>query len=82
MSCYDDNSTDDSAPSLIEIVNDDSPVDSLSSAGNNTYLSSLENYQMEVDQPCYNYLGPKIVLPTNESPVTICTADTINMVKS
>ena len=79
--CYDD-STCTSAPSLIEFVDDDSSVDSLSSAGNSTYLSSLENYQTEVEQPHYNYHGPKIVLPTNESPVTICMTDTINMVKS
>ncbi len=79
--CYDD-STCASTPSLIEFINDDSSVDSLSSAGNATYLSSLEIYQTEVEQPCYNYHGPKIVLPMNESPVTICTADTINMVKS
>ena len=71
-----------SAPSLIEFVDDDSSVDSLSSTGNATYLSSLENYQTEVEQPRYNYHGPKIVLPPNESPVTICTTDTINMVKS
>jgi hypothetical protein len=79
--CYDD-STCTSAPSLIKFVDDDSSVDSLSSAGNATYLSSLETYQTEVEQPRYNYHGPKIVLPTNESPVTICTTDTINMVKS
>ncbi len=63
MPCYDDDSTNALAPSLIEVVNDDSSVDSLSSAGNATYLLSLENYQTEVDQPRYNYLGPKIVLP-------------------
>ncbi len=82
MPCYDDDSTDASAPSLVDIVDDDSSVDSHSSAWNDTYLSSLENFQMEVDQPHYNYHGPKIVLPTNESPVTIFTANTINMFKS
>ncbi len=49
MPCYDDDSTHTLAPSLIEFVNDDSSVDSLSSAVNTTYLSSLENYQTEVD---------------------------------
>ena len=46
LTCYNDDSTCTSAPSLIEFVDDDSSVDSLSSAGNATYLSSLENYQM------------------------------------
>ena len=82
LTCYNDDSTCTSAPSLIEFIDDDSSVDSLSSAGNATYLSSLENYQTEVEQPHYNYHGPEIVLPPNESPVTICTTDTINMVKS
>ena len=82
LPCYNDDSTNTLAPSLIEIINDDSSVDSFSSAGNATYLSSLENFQTKVDQPHYNYHGPKIVLPINESHVTICTANTINMVKS
>ena len=37
---------------------------------------------MEVEEPRYNYHGPKIVLPKHECPVTICTADTIGTVKS
>ncbi len=82
MPCYNDDSTNTLAPSLIEIIDDDSSVDSLSSTGNASYLSTLETFQTEVEQPRYNYHGPKIVLPTNESLVTICTADTINMVKS
>ena len=82
MLCYNDDRTNASAPNLIEAINDNSSVSSLSSAGNATYLLSLENYQTEVDQPRYNYLGLKIVLPMNELPVTICAADTINMVKS
>ena len=80
--CYNDDSTCPLTLTLVEFVDDDSSVDSLSSTGNATYLSTLETFQMEVEQPRYNYHGPKIVLPTNESPVTICTADTINMVKS
>ena len=82
MPCYDHDSTNASAPSLIEIVNDNSSVDSLSSAGNATCLLSIENFQTEVDQFHDNYHGPKIVLPTNELHVTICTTNTINMVKS
>ncbi len=82
MLCYDDNSTCTSAPSLVKFIDDDSSADSLSSTGNASYLSALETFQTEVDQPRYNYHGPNIVLPMNESPVTICTADTINMVKS
>ena len=55
-------------PSLIEIIDDDSSVDSLFSSGNVTYLLSLENFQTEVDQPRYNYHGPNIVLPDNGGP--------------
>ena len=82
LPCYHDDSTCASVPNLIEVVDDDSSVDSLSSTGNASYLSTLETFKTEVEQPRYNYHGPKIVLPTNESPTTICTADTINMVKS
>ncbi len=80
MPCYDD-STCASVSNLIEVIDDDSSVDSLSSTGNATYLSTLETFQMEADQPHYNYHGPKFVLPANESLATICTADIINMVK-
>jgi hypothetical protein len=34
------------------------------------------------DTPGFNYYGPKIKIPTQESPVTICTADTIGTVRS
>ena len=63
MLCFDDKSTCTLAPSLVEFVKDDSSVDSLSTTGNITYLSTIEAYQTEVDQPCYNYHGPTIVLP-------------------
>ena len=46
--CYDD-STFASTPSLIEFVDDDSSVDTLSSAVNTTYLSILENYLTEIE---------------------------------
>ena len=36
---------------------------------------------MEIEEPCYNYHGPKIVLPELECPITICTTDMIGMVK-
>ena len=62
MPYYDNNCACTLAPSLVEFVKDDSSVDSLSTTGNITYLSTIEAYQTEVDQPCYNYHGPKIVL--------------------
>ena len=68
-------------PSLVKFVDDNLSVDSLSSTGNATYLSTLETFQTEVDQPHYNYHGPKFVLPANESLATICTTDIITMVK-
>lgn len=37
---------------------------------------------MEVEDPHYNNHGPKIVVSKQEYPVTICTADTIDKVKS
>ena len=48
MPCYDD-STCALAPSLVEFVKDDSSVDSLSTTGNITYLSTIEAYQTEVE---------------------------------
>ena len=51
------------------------------SAGNAT-LYTLEVYQLDTDEVCYfTYRGPK-VLPKNECPATICTANTIGTLRS
>ena len=51
------------------------------SAGNAT-LDTLEVYQLDTDEVCYfTYRGPK-VLPKNECPATICTANTIGTLRS
>ncbi len=49
LPCYNDDSTCASVPNLIEVVDDDSSVDSLSSTGNASYLSTLETFQTEVE---------------------------------
>ena len=63
MLCYDDNSACTSAPSLVEFISDDSSTGSLSFTGNASHFSTFKTFQMEVDQPHYNYHGPKIVPP-------------------
>ena len=52
---------------------------SVTSAGNAT-IETLQVYQIDDDFPA-NYRGPK-VLPKNETPATICTANTIGLVRS
>ena len=53
----------------------------VSSAGNASLDDTLEVYAMHEDEIGFNYRGPK-VLPINETPVTICTANTIGCVRS
>jgi hypothetical protein len=59
------------------------------SVSNNSYSSignasafEYECYEIEDDTPQFNYHGPKIKIPKQESPVTICTADTIGTIRS
>ena len=75
---YDDDNYSCQPPSLAEA---DSTNSSFFSAGNAT-LATYECFEMEVEEPCYNYHGPKIVLPKHECPVTICTTDTIGLDKN
>ena len=44
-------------------------------------IDTLEVYQLEADDVRFNYWGSK-VLPKNETPISICTADTIRCVRS
>jgi hypothetical protein len=54
----------------------------ISSAGNGTIAFEYHCYEIEADAPRFNYYGPKIKIPKQESPVTICTADTIGTIRS
>ena len=76
---YDDDSG--SIPPSLEDVDDSSVDDSFFSAGNADF-SRYDCFDLEFDEPRYNYHGPKIIVPRHECPVTICTADTIGAVKS
>ncbi len=55
---------------------------SISSAGNTTIAFEYYCYEIEADAPQFNYHGPKIKIPKQELPVTICTADTIGTIRS
>ncbi len=76
---YDDDSSS-ILPSLEEV--DDSSTDDSFSAGNDNTFPNHECFELEFEEPRYNYHGPKIIMPRCECPVTICTADTIGAVKS
>jgi hypothetical protein len=54
----------------------------ISSAENATIAFEYHCYEIEVDAPRFNYHGPKIKIPKQELPVTICTADTIGAIRS
>jgi hypothetical protein len=54
----------------------------ISSAGNATIAFEYHCYEIKADVPRYNYHGPKIKIPKQELPVTICTADTIGTIRS
>jgi hypothetical protein len=53
-----------------------------SSARNVTIAFEYYCYEIEADTPQCNYHGPKIKIPKQESPVTICTTDTIGTIRS
>ena len=72
---YDDDSG--SLPPSLEDVDDSSNDDSFFSAGNADSFSHYDCFDLEFDEPRYNYHGPKIIVPRHECPVTVCTADTI-----
>jgi hypothetical protein len=52
-----------------------------SSAGNASAFE-YECYEVKDDTPQFNYHGPKIKIPKQESPMTICTTDTIGTIRS
>ncbi len=53
-----------------------------SSAGNASIALECYCYEIEADAPQFNYHGPKIKIPKQEWPVTICTADTIGTIRN
>jgi hypothetical protein len=52
-----------------------------SSIGNASAFE-YECFEVKDNTPQFNYDGPKIKIPKQESPVTICTADTIGTIRS
>jgi len=77
---------DEDTKSLVEdstIVTADCTLSDMdTSAGNASMDSEPYCCKMEVEEPRFNYHGPKVMLPKYESPVTICTADTIGSLRS
>jgi hypothetical protein len=55
---------------------------SISPAGNATIAVEYYFYKSEADAPHVNYHRPKIKIPKQELPITICTADTIGTIRS
>ena len=54
----------------------------VSSAGNATIAFECHCYEIEAGIPQFNYHGPKIKIPKQELPVTICTTDTVGTIRS
>jgi hypothetical protein len=54
----------------------------ISFPGNATIAFEYHCYEIEADAPRFSYHGPKIMIPKQELPVTICTADTIGTIRS
>ena len=58
--------------------------DTLKNSADNSFsiASKTKCFNIDSNGPCYNYHGPKVVIPKQESPITICTANTIGNVRS
>jgi hypothetical protein len=57
-------------------------VNSNSSAENASTAFEYECYEIEDETPLFNYHGQKINIPKQESPMTMCIADTIGTIRS
>ncbi len=55
--------------------------DNSDSSTGNASAFEYECYKVKDDTPQFNYHGPKIKIPKQESPVTICTTDTISIIR-
>ena len=74
---------DDSGPYFLQ---DDETImtapSSIASSAENAFMyDEVDVYQLHEDELGFNYRGPK-VLPINETPVTICTANTVGTLRS
>jgi hypothetical protein len=56
--------------------------DNSDSSFGNTSAFECDCYEVKDDTPQFNYHGPKIKILEQESPMTICTADTIGTIRS
>ena len=63
-------------------TSDISISDNSNSYAGNASAFEYECYKIKDNTPQFNYHGPKIRIPKQESPVTICTADTIGTIRS
>ncbi len=63
-------------------TSDISISDNSKSFAGNASAFEYECYEVKDDTPLFNYHGPKIKIPKQESPVTICTTDTIGTIRS
>ncbi len=63
-------------------TSDISISDNSNSSAGNTSAFEFECYEVKDNTPQFNYHGPKIKISKQESPVTICTADTTGIIRS
>ncbi len=63
-------------------ISDISISDNSNSSTGNASAFEYECYDVKDDTPWFNYHGPKIKIPKQESPVIICTADIIGTIRS
>jgi hypothetical protein len=63
-------------------TSDISIFDNSNSSAGNPSAFEYECHEIEDNTPWFNYHGPKIKIPIQESPVTICTADAIGTIRS
>ncbi len=56
--------------------------DNSNSSAGNASAFEYECSEAEDDTPQFNYHGPKIKIPKQKSPVTICSTDTIGTIRS
>jgi hypothetical protein len=78
---YDDNTVSlvvDPTLSTLDI----STSDNYNSSAGNASAFEYECYEVKDGTPQFNYHRPKIKIPKQESPLTICTADTIGTIRS
>eukprot|EP00957_Ditylum_brightwellii_P197481 15046688-Ditylum_brightwellii.AAC.1 len=74
---YDNSTTHNSADQCL----DSAASTCTDTSDGNTSLSTLEVYQLEAEGTSYSYRGPKVIIK-NETPATICTANTTGHLQS